>query len=182
MPRASVIAKNYAKALYVAAKKNNNIDKVLAELSSFKESFSTSFAQELKNPVISKSDLAKVIDEITKKFALGNLTSSFFSSVVKNRRLNLFPEIYEEFNRIVRLKSDILEVEIITAVKPNKAQIDSLKSIVSKKYPEKTITVKETIKEKILGGFQVKIGSEVIDASLQNQLSNIGKDCLALAN
>jgi len=181
MPRASVVAKNYAKALYAAARKNNNIEKVSEELGSFKESFSTSFAQELKNPVISRADLIKVINEITERFSLGKLTSSFFSSLVKNRRLNLFPEIFEEFNRIIRLQSNILEVEIITAVKPGMSQIESLKDIISKKYPGKTISVKETIKEKILGGFQVKIGSEVIDASLQNQLSNIGKECLTAA-
>lgn len=181
MPRASVVAKNYAKALYAAARKNNNIEKVSEELGSFKESFSTSFAQELKNPVISRADLIKVINEITERFSLGKLTSSFFSSLVKNRRLNLFPEIFEEFNRIIRIQSNILEVEIITAVKPGRSQIESLKDIISKKYPGKTISVRETIKEKILGGFQVKIGSEVIDASLQNQLSSIGKECIAAA-
>ncbi|MBL6665075.1 MAG: ATP synthase F1 subunit delta [Rickettsiales bacterium] len=181
MPRASVVAKNYAKALYAAAKKNNNIDEVSKELGSFKENFSTSFAQELKNPVISKADLVKVIKEITDRFSLGKLTSSFFSSLVKNRRLNLFPEIFEEFNRIIRLQSNILEVEIITAVKPGRSQIEFLKDIIAKKYPGKTIAVRETIKEKILGGFQVKIGSEVIDASLQNQLSSIGQECLAAA-
>jgi F-type H+-transporting ATPase subunit delta len=182
MPRASVIAKNYAKALLVAAKKSNSVDKVSAELDVFKQNFSTSFAHELKNPVIAKNDLVKIINEVTQKFALGALTSNFFASIVRNRRLNLFPEIYEEFARLVKQQKNILEVEVIVAVKAQQSHIDRVKLAIAKKYPNKTIAIKETVKEQILGGFQVKIGSEVIDASLKNQIANIGKECFSAVN
>ncbi len=182
MPRVSVIAKNYAKALFVAAKKGNVVDKVASELDVFKQNFSTSFAQELKNPVIAKGDLVKIIQDVTNKFALGPLTSNFFASIVRNRRLNLFPEIYEEFSRIVKLQKNILEVEVITASKANKNQLDKIKTLIEKKYPAKSVAIKETVSESILGGFQVKVGSEVIDASLKNKLAAIGKECLAAAN
>jgi F-type H+-transporting ATPase subunit delta len=178
MPRASVIAKNYAKALYLAAKKNNCVDKSVLELDLFKRNFSTSFAQELKNPVIAKNDLVKIISEVTQKFSLGTLTSNFFASIVRNRRLNLFPEIYEEFLRIIKQQKNILEVEVITAVKPDKLYLERLKTLIEKKYPGKNIVVKQAIKEKILGGFQIKIGSEIIDASLKGQIEIMNKDCL----
>lgn len=182
MPRASVIAKNYAKALLAAAKKSNSTDKIVAELEIFKQNFSTSFAHELKNPVIAKNDLVRIIQEVTQKFGLGALTSNFFASIVRNRRLNLFPEIYEEFLRLVKQQKNILEVELITAVKPEKEHVERVKNLIETKYPGKTIAIKEVVQEKILGGFQIKIGSEIIDASLQNQLSSIGKECLASVN
>ena len=182
MPRVSVVAKNYAKALFVAAKKSNSLDKVATELEVFKQNFSTSFAHELKNPVIAKNDLVRIISEVTKKFGLGALTSNFFASIIRNRRLNLFPEIYEDFVRLVKQDKNILEVEVITAAKTNKAQIDRVKVLIQKKYPEKTIAIKETVKEKIMGGIQIKIGSEVIDASLKNQLETLKKECLAAIN
>ena len=182
MPRASVIAKNYAKALFVAAKKSNSVDKVAAELEVFKQNFSTSFAHELKNPVIAKNDLVRIIQEVTQKFGLGALTSNFFASIVRNRRLNLFPEIYEEFSRIVKLQKNILEVEVITAVKSAQTQIERVKTLIEKKYPGKIVSIKEIVKEEILGGFQVKVGSEIIDASFKNQLASIGKECLAAIN
>ncbi len=179
MPRVSVVAKNYAKALFVAAKKSGTLDKVAAELDIFKQNFSTSFAHELKNPVIAKNDLVRIIQEVTKKFALGPLTSNFFASIVRNRRLNLFPEIYEEFSRLLKQQKNILEVELIVAIKPEKEHVDRVKSLVEQKYPGRIISIKETVKEKILGGFQVKIGSEVIDASLKNQLDSLAKECFA---
>lgn len=183
MPRISVVAKNYAKALFVAAKKNNSNDKISLELEVFKQNFSTSFAHELKNPVIAKDDLVRIIKEVTQKFALSALTANFFASIVRNRRLNLFPEIYEEFLRLNKQQKNILQVEIITAVKAEKSQIDLVKSAVEKKNSAaKKIEIKETVKEKILGGFQVKIGSKIIDASLQNQLKTLNQHCLEVIN
>ena len=182
MPRVSVVAKNYAKALFIAAKKSGSLDKISSELEIFKQNFSTSFAHELKNPVIAKNDLVRIIQEVTQKFSLGNLSSNFFASIVRNRRLNLFPEIYEEFSRLVKVQKNILEVELIVATKSEQSHIDRVKTLIEKKYPGKTIAIRETIKEKILGGFQVKIGSEIIDASLQNKLTSLGKECFGAIN
>ena len=182
MPRVSVVAKNYAKALFLAARKSNIIDRVSGELDVFKQNFSTSFAHELKNPVIAKNDLALIIKEVTEKFGLGALTSNFFASIVRNRRLNLFPEIYEEYSRLTKQFKNILEVEVITVVRIQKDHLDKIKLLVAKKYPGKTIAIREVLREKILGGFQVRVGSEVIDASLKNQLEKLGKQCIAAVN
>jgi F-type H+-transporting ATPase subunit delta len=182
MPRISVIAKNYSKALFLAAKKSDSLDKITSELEIFKQNFNSSFAHELKNPVISKDDLLKIITEVTTKFGLGKLSSNFFASIVKNRRLNLFPEIYEEFNRLVKQEKNILEVEIVTAIKCDSAKLQQIKSLVEKKYPNKIIHLKEVISAKVLGGLQVRAGSEVIDISLKNQLNKLNKELLSAIN
>lgn len=182
MPRASVTAKNYSKALFAAAVKGNILDKVLDDLEKFRENFSINFASELKNPAISKADSANIISEVAKKFNLGTLSTSFFAAIVKNRRLNLFPEIYEDFFRLVKQKKNILEVELVTAIKPESTQLERIKALVAKKYPGKTISVKETITAKILGGLQIKVGSEVIDVSLKSQLDKFDKELLSAVN
>ncbi|NBX52134.1 MAG: ATP synthase F1 subunit delta [Proteobacteria bacterium] len=179
MPRVSVIAKTYAKTLFLASKNNNSIDKISEELEVFRKNFSNSFAQELKNPVISKNDMIKIINEVTSRFKLGNLTSNFFASIVKNRRLNLFPEIHEEFNRMARDYKKILEVEVVSTVGLN---IENIKILLEKSYPDKKILLKHTLSPKILGGLQIKIGSKVIDASLKNHLEQIQKECLSAIN
>ena len=67
MTQISLVAKNYAKALFGAAKDNNNIDKIAKEFDIFKKSFGTNFVNELQNPAISKADSIKIITEISKK-------------------------------------------------------------------------------------------------------------------
>ena len=110
------------------------------------------------------------------------MTANFLALIAENRRLSALPEIYEEFDSIVRLQNDILEVEIISAKEIGEAEVKLLKDSIAKAYSAKDILVKKTIKEKILGGFQIKIGSKLIDASLQNQIVAIGKECLKATN
>ncbi len=179
MPRASVIAKNYAKALFTAAKKNNVVEKVATELDEFRQNFNSSFAHELQNPVISKANLERVMEEITKKLSLSKITTDFFMAMARNRRLSMFPEIHSEFCYLIKKQKNVLEVEVIFAAKPSKTQFDEIKSLVEKKHSGKVIEIKETFDAKILGGFQVKIGSSVIDVSLKNQLSSLEKQLSA---
>ena len=181
MPRISVVAKNYAKALFAAAKKSNALDKITEELENFRQSFSLDFARELKNPVISKVDSTKIINDIAKNLNLGKLLSDFLTAVTRNKRLNLFPEIYEEFTRLNKIQKNILEVELISTTKLEKAAIEKIRASVGKKHLGKIIEIKETIKKEILGGLQIKIGSNLIDASLKNQISNIGKELIRAA-
>lgn len=176
MPRVSIVAKNYAKALIAAAQKSNSIDKISQELEKFKQSFSLDFAKELKNPVIAKSDSTKIISEITQSLKLSKLISEFLIAVTRNKRLNLFPEIYEEFTRLVRVQKNILDVELISTEKLDKVSIEKIRTTLSKKHPGKSIEFTEVIKKEILGGLQIKIGSDLIDASLKNQLSTISKE------
>lgn len=181
MPRISVVAKNYAKALFAAAKKANAVDKINDELENFRQSFSLDFARELKNPVISKADSTKIINDIAISLKLGKLLSDFLTAVTRNKRLNLFPEIYEEFTRLAKLQKNILEVELISTEKLDRAEIERIKASISKKHFGKIIEIKETIKKEILGGLQIKIGSNLIDASLKNQLSNISQELIRAA-
>jgi F-type H+-transporting ATPase subunit delta len=179
MPRISVIARTYAKTLFLASKNNNSIDKVADELELFRKNFSNDFANELKNPVISKDDMVKIINEVTSRFKLGNLTSNFFASIVKNRRLNLFPEIHEDFNRMVNEYKKILEVEVLSTIDIN---VENIKKLLEKSYPDKKILIKHTMSSKILGGLQIRIGSKIIDATLKNQIEQIKKECLSAIN
>lgn len=178
MPRVSVVAKNYAKALFAAATKANVVDKITNELESFRQNFNLDFAKELKNPVISKTDSTKIIQTITTNLKLGKLISDFLIAVTRNKRLNLFPEIYEEFTRLAKLQKNILEVEIITTEKLENAEIERIKSMLNKQHAGKIIEVRQTVKKEILGGLQIKIGSNLIDASLKNQISTLGKQLI----
>lgn len=182
MPRGSVVAKNYSKALFKSAKNSNIIAEVEKDLKKFKENFSTNFAQELKNPVISKADLERIMSEINKKFKFCKLSSNFFTSLVLNRRLSIFPEIYEDFSRLMRIQQNILEVKMIFSSKPGEEYVEKVKTAIQKKYPDKKILTRQIIKEDILGGFQIKLGSELIDASLKNKLESIKKECMAAVN
>ena len=82
---------------------------------------------------------------------------------------------------LIRKLRNILEVELISTEKLDKAEIEKIKASIGKQNFGKTIEIKETLKKEILGGLQIKIGSNLIDASLKNQISNIGKELIRAA-
>ncbi len=180
MTQISAIAKNYAKALFCVAKSNNNIDKIAAELEVFKKNFSAKFANELKNPAISKDDSVKIITEIGKKLNFSEILLNFLANMSKNRRLGLFDEVYEEFAKFLRVEKNILEIELISSEKLDKSTVEEVKKIIAKQNPNKSIEAKETLKSDILGGLQIRIGSNLIDASLRNKLALIEKELIAV--
>lgn len=181
MPKVSIVAKNYAKALFRAAKESNIIDQISENLETFKKSFSMNFAHELKNPAIASADSVQIITEITTKLKLPKLLANFLAEMSRNRRLALFPEIYQEFSHLVKIEKNILEIELISTSNLENSIIDEIKNVINKKYPNKMIEFKQTIKQDILGGIQIKINSDLIDASLKNKLANVKKELIAAA-
>jgi F-type H+-transporting ATPase subunit delta len=99
--------------------------------------------------------------------------------LAENRRLSLFSSIKEEFEAYLREHKNILEIEIITAKKAGEKQLDEIKGLVAKKYPKKTISIISKIDEKILGGFEVRIGSQLIDATTKTQLTKLAAIAIA---
>lgn len=174
---AYLVAKNYAKALFLSAKKNNKLEKIAAELDIFKKSFDANFAHELENPTIAKSDLVNIMKEISSQMKFDDLVTNFFAIVAGGRRLDLFLEIYHEFSNLVMVEKNILSVDLISAGKLDLAQIKQIRSSLEKKYLGKEIIINEVINPKILGGFQIKVASQVIDCSLKGQIESIAKVC-----
>ena len=178
MLRVSAAARNYAKSLFLLAKKHNLVDKTAANLEVFKKSFSEDFAHELQNPVISKGDLVKIMEEVLTKFSFERIVADFLLTIASNKRLNIFLEISQEFDSLLKKYKNILEAEVVFATKADKEYLDKIKAIIEKQYLGKIVLIKETINPKILGGFQIRIGSDVIDASLKNQIFNLKQELI----
>lgn len=177
MSHASAVARNYAKALFSAALKDNSLDKIAQNLESFKSSFSKDFAHELQNPVISKTDLIAIMDEINHKASFDGIFANFLLSLASNKRISLFLEIYDEFITLLKKHNNIIEAEIVFANdNVDNAQIEQIKQVIQKEYSGKTIEIKLSVDAKILGGFQVRIGSNIVDASLKNQIFNLKQE------
>ncbi len=176
MSKNSIVAKNYAKALFSVAKNENAIDKVMGQLDVFKKNFNHDFAHELQNPVICRDDLIEIMDEIAQKFSFDKTVSNFLLTLAHNKRMALFLEVYNEFLALVKVYKNILSVEVTFATKAEKTQIDEIKSALEKKYAGKTVEISESINEEILGGFQVRINSNIIDLSLKTQLSSLKRE------
>ena len=100
----------------------------------------------------------------------------------KNNQVNLFSEISKKFNEIWDREEGIVEAEIITSRKLESHQIHQIKKFIKEKYLPATLRVarqagqaKEVvlhsiIDEKIKGGIIIRVGDEILDASVKQKL------------
>lgn len=95
--------------------------------------------------------------------------------LIKNHHLKMAKKIIEKFNGIYNRKNGIIEAEVATARELESSQVHKVESFIKEKYKAKEVVIKNKIDESIKGGIIIKIGDEIIDASLKNSLTNLSK-------
>ena len=174
-----LIAKKYASVAFAVAKKANLIDQFLMDLQKFSAVFSSSIAEELSNPAISKSDLAIIVDELGANLSLNDKVIDFLKIVAQARRISNIKEIERNFIHLTKIDRNIIEADVISAAQLDSTAIQEVKSILQRKYSDSTIEIKEIIKKDILGGLVIKIGSKMIDASLKRQILTLKNELIS---
>ena len=182
MQKANIISKNYAKALFNIAKDSGKIDEISQNLQKFADNFTSQFALELKNPAISTADLIKIVDQVIKQIGVTGVAADFLNVVFKNRKIAYLDEILQEYIQLVKAHQNILQIEVISADEISKENIEQIKKTISAQHDGKEIEVTQTIKKQILGGVQIKIGSNLIDASIKSQLDQLEDELIATIN
>ena len=173
---ASSVAKRYALAAFNLANKVNIIDQFLIDLQKFSTVFSSTTIEELSNPAISKSDLTLIAVDLGQTLSLNSKVIDFLKVVAADRRIAFIKEIEQSFIRLTKLKNNIIEADLISAVQLDEETVREIGIILQKKYVGFTIEMKQIIKKDILGGLIIKIGSNMIDASLKRQILALSND------
>lgn len=110
---------------------------------------------------------------------IDSVFNNFLSLLKKNRDLGIVKKIFIEFEKKYLKENGIFDGEINFA-----RHIDiKLKSAIEKKIIDKELIgtkikelrLKEKIDKEMIGGFKVKIGDMVVDASMKSKLDNLKK-------
>jgi F-type H+-transporting ATPase subunit delta len=114
------------------------------------------------------------------KDRLTPLTFSFFDLVFSKRRELVLPEIAEEFIERYRQLKGIEIIEITTAIEISDRIKDDLRNRFQNlpRFKNKTIEIRTKTDESILGGFIARTHDLLFDASIKNDLHEIGRQFL----
>lgn len=125
---------------------------------------------------ITTSQYAKTLYELTKDksdLEVNNIIAYFLKVLVKNRQMKLAAKIKERFADIFNKEQGIVEAEIITREKLSEHLRKEVSNYVSNKYSAKEVVIKNKIDLDIKGGIVIKVGDEVLDASVARQLQEL---------
>ena len=122
---------------------------------------------------IKSTQYAKSLYEATAEKSHGEvdvLVANFVKILVKNGQLKLKNEILQKFETIFNQKNGIVAAEVISREKLSKEMLEKLNEYIKKKYFGKEAVVNNKIDKDIDGGIIIKVGYEIMNASLKEKL------------
>ncbi|MEO6395231.1 MAG: F0F1 ATP synthase subunit delta, partial [Devosia sp.] len=166
------IARPYAAALFDLAKSEASLPAVESGLAAIKTlaGDSDDFRRFLGSPVIGTEAKSVAMDAILAKANLEPTVAKFVRLVARNGRLFALPAMIKAFNDLAAKDRGEVSAEVTSATPLSAGQLKTLADTLKQKIG-KTVTLTEHVDPSLIGGLQVKVGSQMIDSSLKTKLT-----------
>lgn len=168
------IAERYGHVLFELAQEDKTLKTVLKDVACLRQYFKDEPLEwaKITSPVISLQTQQRIVEVLTASFKLGNLMNRFLNVLCQNRRLQNLSAILEDFLAQEQAAAGIMEGILETAVELSKKEIEALQMVLECQLG-KEITLHQKVKESLLGGIVLRLGSFMIDASIGTQLNKL---------
>ncbi|MEO8176636.1 MAG: F0F1 ATP synthase subunit delta [Sphingomicrobium sp.] len=168
------LAGRYASALFGLARDERQIDAVSRSLDAVGSALADSreFAGLAASPLVSRKDAAKAFAALAPELALDPITARFLGVLARNGRKNELRPIIRAFKRIAADHRGEISAEVTTAHPLKDDQVTALKAQL-KSRAGRDVTLETQVDPNILGGIVIKLGSEMIDASIRTKLNRL---------
>lgn len=171
----SEIALPYAKALMDIAKNNGVVDPVGAEVASLLEMLRSSdelvqfIGSPLIDPEAKKGTLRQLVEGQVNPAVLTVLLL-----LVDRNRIMYLESVLEQYQVLLRELKQTVLADVVSAVPLSEDQTATIRERVAAMSGAQNVELSVQVDPSLLGGLIVKVGSQVIDASLRGQLRRIG--------
>jgi F-type H+-transporting ATPase subunit delta len=122
------------------------------------------------NPALSSAQVARLMTEV-----IGSLDAAqqnFVRLLADNERLAVVSEIATLFEGLRNQHEGVLQAEIVSAFPIDEAQVQSIVGTLAQKYG-RNIKPTVSVDSSLIGGVAIRIGDEVIDASVRGKLAQM---------
>lgn len=173
------IAEPYATALMALAQDQNLVDGIAQDMQGILAAVngSADLCRLLASPIMPDRIKKQVWQTLFPD--LQPLTRNFISLLIDKGRIMFLRDIATEFQALVRAQKNIALAEVTTATPLSEAQITALKQKVMEITGAQAVEVEIAIDPSLIGGVVIKLGSQIIDASIKGQLRRISSRLLA---
>jgi len=171
---ASGLAERYAAALFELADERHELDTVandLRELRAMVEA-SPDLSRLLRSPVLSRDEQGRAIAAIAGQAGLSKLTLDFLGVVAGNRRLFEVPGMIQAYLAQLAARRGEVTAEV-TVAQPLDEQRQATLTEQLRRAIGARVAVDVKVNPALLGGMIVKVGSRMVDASLNSRLQRL---------
>lgn len=168
------IATVYARSLFDVAREQDKLDVVLEQLDEFTTALQSD--QQLQvfffSPYFSSQEkiegLQRVLDGADETFL------NFLAVVIEKHRMPALFRIRRAFQDLWQEHNKLLPVNVTSAVQLDQGTVDQIGERISQQTGRK-VELSADVQPHILGGIVVRVGNQVLDASVRNRLERLRK-------
>jgi len=170
------LASRYAKSLLDLAIERNSLEETLKDMQLLDAicKQSRDFTNMMRSPII-KADKKTAITDAVLKGRISLLTESFIKLLIAKGREQALDEIAVAFIMQYRTYKRIKIAKLTTAAAVDNSVIDILRAKIQTAHPEGSIDFQTAVDPKLIGGFVLELGDQLLDASVLRELNEIKK-------
>lgn len=169
------IAQVYARSLFEVARDHDKLDLVRDELGQIADVlgenrdmrlflFSPYFSTDEK-----RDGLRRTIE------GADELTTNLLDVLVENHRLPVLPRLRRAYERLWEEARNLLPVTVTSAVELDEAVVRRIGDEIGRQTGRE-VQLARQVDPSIVGGFVVRVGNAILDASIRNRLENLRKE------
>ncbi|NEQ99051.1 MAG: F0F1 ATP synthase subunit delta [Cyanothece sp. SIO2G6] len=172
---ASEIIAPYAQALMDTAQANELTDRIAEDLRAILELLESSADLKpfLDNPLVKPEAKKAVIRQVLASTAQP-YTLNFLMLLVDKGRILFLEGICKQYQALLRQLNQVVLAEVVSATPLSGSQQDAIRSKVVQMTGAREAELETSLDTALIGGVIIKVGSQVVDASLRGQLRRIG--------
>jgi F-type H+-transporting ATPase subunit delta len=168
------LAERYANALFDIADERRLLDEVASDLRQLRAMLAASadLSRLIRSPVVTRGEQGKAISALATRAGFSPLVRDFLAVVSKNRRLFAVPSMIGAYLERLAERRGLVTAEVTTAQPLSEAQFARLGEQLRRSVGRQ-VSVDAEVDPRLIGGMIVKVGSRMIDGSLNSKLQRL---------
>jgi F-type H+-transporting ATPase subunit delta len=173
------VAKRYARAIYQVALESKSVDDVRQALSNVAGVVKSSpeVRRAVYNPLVSPAEKSRLLKPVTSN----KLVLKLVSLLSRRKRLSLLLDVFDQFAHMADDANGLHRVTVKTPLPLSDEQKRSIEEKLASSLGGRVTGTFEVAKE-LIGGMWVRIGDQVLDASLKGLLDDLRHTLIHSAN
>lgn len=176
------IVEPYAEALMSVAQSEDLTDRLGEDVNFLLETLHSSedLQQFLANPLIQAEAKKAVLRQICQE-QLHSYTLNFLMLLVDRRRIFLLAAICQHYQALLRKLNNTVLAEVVSTIELSEAQQQTVAEKVKAMAGAQQVELETNLDQDLIGGVIIKVGSQVLDASIRGQLRRLSNSLMSSA-
>ena len=174
----AVLARRYADSLCALSEAEKLTDAVAADLRGLRPAVQTpEFALLTTHPRLGRAEMLKAVEAVAAVTKIQPLTRRFLSVLAQNKRLGLLGGMADAYLALLAAQRREFHVEVRAAKPLSDAQQKKLVARLGEWF-DGSVYIKVQEDQTLLGGLTIRMGSQLIDASVRNKLDRLERQMI----